>query len=80
MKIHNKITVKRAEKAKRNRIRLCVRCGRAQKPRSNGPACYGCGENMVRSPNAILKMLSGETGDSSFERGRIVSDEGCRLE
>jgi hypothetical protein len=65
MKVHNKITVERAWKAKRNRVRLCIRCGRAQKPRSKAPNCYGCGENMVHSADSILKMLSSETREAA---------------
>ena len=65
MKIHNTISAKRAEKAKRDRIMLCIRCGRAQKPRfTKGRDCYGCGEDMVHCADAILKMLSGDSRGS----------------
>ena len=61
MKVHNKITVKRAQKAKRDSVMLCIRCGRAQKPRSKGRGCYGCGEDMVHGADSILKMISDES-------------------
>jgi hypothetical protein len=65
MKIHNTISAKRAEKAKRDRIMLCIRCGRAQKPRfTKGRDCYGCGEDMVLSADDILTMISSDPGAS----------------
>jgi hypothetical protein len=64
MKVHNKITVKRAQKAKHDSVMLCIRCGRAQKPRSKGRGCYGCGEDMVHSADSILKMISDESAGS----------------
>jgi hypothetical protein len=73
MKVHNKITTKRVQKARRDKVRLCIRCGRAQKPRSKGPNCYGCGENMVHSADSILKMLSGE---EQHERRKSPAEAG----
>jgi hypothetical protein len=64
MKIHNKITVQRAQKAKRDSVTLCIRCGRAQKPRSTKGDCYGCGEDMVHSADAILTMISRDSRGS----------------
>jgi hypothetical protein len=68
MKVHNKITVKRAQKAKGDSVMLCIRCGRAQKPRSKGRGCYGCGEDMVHSADSILKMISDQSAGSGCAR------------